>query len=279
MSMQASRGVAALLVIGAACGSKREPAPASGTAAAASSDAPAPVASDAPVAPDAPVVPDAPVAIDAPHPGADLGIAPMPAMKTVPPFGCFAVSHAAQLVACVAGQRGHNLGAPSTVDLVFVPIGANAAVADSITLLETTSETDVGPDELPSEISDEVAKQLQGFVPLNETGVIKSTFTGGKLVMSPAIKVKGWSVVLKSHRGDEREGAPSFRTELTVRRPGKPTEVLDDDSKTTASIEAHVYDLGDVVIVAQIYDIADEGTSGTVGEGWRCTGTACATIE
>ncbi|MCE9578750.1 MAG: hypothetical protein K8W52_36835 [Deltaproteobacteria bacterium] len=279
MSMQASRGVAALFVIGAACGSKREPAPASGTAAATPIDAPgasAPVAYDAaPVA----VVPDAPAAVDAPHPGADLGMAPMPAIKTVPPFGCIAQSYASGLAACVAGQRGHNLGAPSSIDLVFVSTGPNAAVADSISLLETTSETDVGPDELPTEVSDEVAKRLQGFVPLTESGVIKSTFTGGKLVMSPALKVKGWTIALKSHRGDEREGAPSFRTELTIRRPGKPTEVLDDDSKTTASIEAHIYDLGDVVIVAQIYDIADEGTSGTVGEAWRCTATACATIE
>ncbi len=269
MRKQASRGVAALFAIGAACGSKREPAPASGVVA-------APVAYDAaPVA----VVPDAPVAIDAPHPGAEVEPAPMPPLTTVPAFGCIARSSAANLVACVVGERGFNLGEPTAVDLVFVPTGPGAAVVEPITLLETTSETDRGEDALPAEVTDEVAKRLRGFVPLAAAGAIKSTFTGGKLAMSPALKVAGWTIALKSHRGDEREGAPSFRTELSVRRPGKPTEMLDDGDKTTASIEAHAYDFGEVVIIAQLHDIADEGTSGAVGQAWRCTAVSCTPIE
>lgn len=262
----------------ASCGSKREAAPGS-----AASPSP-PLASDAAVAPpgagsavvDGPVAVDAPIAVDASPPDAPAAAALAP-FTTVPALGCLGWSADRQQVACVVGQRGVNLDTPSHVALMLIGTGAKAAEPDLVPLIAATSPTDPGDDALSAEATAAVADALRGFVALDRSqGRISSKEENYQLVMSPAITVGGMEVAVKTRRNPATGGAPSYRTTLTVQRPGRPVETLESGDKLTSALEVHAYALGEVVIVEQRHREYDEGLEGEFGSVWRCTATRCA---
>jgi hypothetical protein len=196
---------------------------------------------------------------------------------TLPDFGCLAWSAARGMVACVIGNRGSNYG-ESVVELVFLPLRADAQVPDPISLLHT-ADNERGPDELPPQITAKLDAALAGLTALDHGAsslVWKREYsnTGDRVITGRAAMIGGFSIQVRFDRDGTDANPPQYHLVLAATR-GSDRRLLDDQRGSISGVTVRAYALGGTVIVESVWGIAEEGTYATNGSVWRCTASDC----